>query len=214
MHIMQIITPSFKDIEGDMKFTSPNLMSIGRGVGGLVLGGLMAFNLVEPATALAATAGLAASDAEGSLIRATRPFPRLQKAIRAIPSSWGRIMDPIADKAYMGGVFLGGALNGSIPLEHAVGVGGTETAAMGATLVATSRRGGQVPEVGRIGRMGMIERMQMVVGDLGAAATHGPVHEALHVFGEVGFIGSVALGASSFVNIWRQGGQPAPGPEA
>ena len=211
---MKIITPSFKDVEGDKKFTSPNLMSIGRGVGGIVLGGLMAFNLVEPMTALGATAGLAASDAEGSLIRMTRPFPRLQRAIRAIPSRWGRIMDPIADKAYMGGVFIGGALNGSIPLEHAIGVGATETATMGATLAATSRRGGQVPEVGKIGRLGMIERMQMVVGDLGAAATHGPVHEALHVFGEVGFLGSVALGASSFVNIWLQGRQGAPVPEA
>ncbi len=207
-----ITTPSFKNVEGEKKITLPNLMSVARGVGGVLLGAGMAANVVDPGTAAVTAAGLAATDAEGSVIIATRRLPRLQKALNIVPSSWGRILDPIADKAYALGIFGGGMANGAVPLELGIPVAGTEFATMVATQVATHRRGGEVPETGPVNKIGMVERMQFIAGELGAHATHGAVHDALSVFGKVGFGGAVALGTASAINIWRQGGETVPEP--
>lgn len=207
---MRYTTPSFKDVEGEQRLTSPNLLAAGRAVGGIALGIGMAANMVDPTTAVAAASGLAATDAEGSVILATRPFPRLQKAIRAVPSRWGRILDPVADKIYAVSVFAGGTINGSIPIEQAAPVLAMEAATVGATVAATSRRGGETPEVGQVNKIGMVARMLMIAGNLGAGASQGGAHEALATSGKVGFAGAVGLGGLSIVNIWRQGGETAP----
>jgi hypothetical protein len=208
----RITTPSFKDIEGDKKFTSPNLMAVGRGVGGVLLGVGMAANLVDPTTAVAAASGLAATDAEGSVIVATRPFPRVQKALRAFPSRWGRMLDPIADKVYAMGIFGGGMANGSIPIELGAPVAAMEVATAGSTFLATHQRGGETPEVGQVNKLGMIARMGFIASELGAKAAHGGLHDVLSVGGKAGFIGSMALGAGSMINILRQGREGVPEP--
>ena len=210
--VMKLTTPSFKEVEGDKKITLPNLMAVGRAVGGFALGVGMATNMVEPGTAVAAASGLAATDAEGSVIIATRRFPRLQETIRAVPSRWGRLLDPIADKVYAMSIFMGGMANGAVPLEQGIPVMGTELATIGSTQYATHQRGGEVPEVGPINKIGMVMRMDMIAADLGAAATHGPVHEFLTAAGEIGFIGAVALGVGSIANILRQGREGPPEP--
>lgn len=208
---MRVTTPSFKDVEGDKKFTVPNLMAVGRAVGGLALGIGMAANVVDPATAAYTAAGLAATDAEGSTIVATRRWPKLQEKLRIVPSSWGRLLDPIADKIYAMSVFGGGIANGAIPLEQGIAVLGMETGTAGATFMATHQRGGEPPEVGQVNKLGMIARMQMIAGELGAHAVgHGTMHDVLATGGKVGFFGAIALGAGSIVNVIRQGRQGPP----
>jgi hypothetical protein len=204
---MRLTTPSFKNVEGEKKITLPNLMSVGRAVGGVALGAGMAANLIDPVTATVAAASLAATDAEGSVIIATRSFPRLQNALRIVPSSWGRVLDPIADKAYAISIFIGGMANGAIPLEQGIPVMATEVATMGATQLATHRRGGEVPEVGQVNKIGMVARMDMIANDLGAQATHGGVHDALAISGKFGFGAAFILGAASCINILRQGNE-------
>lgn len=209
---MRITTPSFKDVEGDRKVTLPNLMAVGRAVGGVLLGVGMATNMVEPGAAVAASAGLAATDAEGSVIIATRRFPRIQRALLAYPSRWGRYLDPIADKFYALSIFAGGMVNGAIPLEQGLPVAATEGATMLATKVATDRRGGEVPEVGQVNKIGMVARMGMIASNLGAKAVEHGLHDVLTVAGEGSAIAAFGLGVASTINIYRQGNEAEPVP--
>ena len=186
----------------------PNGMAVARAAGGALLGAGMAANMVDPATAVYAAAGLAATDAEGSVIVATRKFPRLQEKLRILPSKWGRYLDPIADKVYAMSVFMGGIANGSVPLEQGAALIGMETATVGATAVATHQREGEPTEVGQVNKLGMIARMAAIAGYLGSrAAEHGAAHDIAAAGGRYGFLGAMALGAGGIINILRQGRQ-------
>jgi hypothetical protein len=86
-----------------------------------------------------------------------------------------------------------------------------ETATIGATAVATHQREGEPTEVTQVNKLGMIARMQMIAGELGAHALgRGTMHDVLAIGGKVGFFGAIALGAGSIANILKQGRQGPP----
>lgn len=202
---MRVTTPSFKAVEGERKVTLPNLLSVSRAVGGVALGVGMAANAVDPTTALVAAGSLAATDAEGLAIVATKRFGRLQEALRIVPSKWGRILDPVADKIYAISIFAGGMANGAIPAEQGIAVLATEASTMLATGIATRRRGGEAPEVGQVNKLGMIARIAMIGANLGAKAAEGGLHDALATTGTLSAIAATALGVASSISIFRQG---------
>lgn len=196
---------SFKESgeEQDAIFTSPNVISVGRGVCGVVLGGVLATNNIDPGAAVVAAGVLGATDMEGSLISLTSRWPQLQHTLRAYPSRIGRKLDAVMDKLFAVSVFAGSIIGGYMPSEQAAPILVTEAATAGTTMYVT-KEGGD-PEVGRAGTFGMCARMGSMVLNLGAsAAESGEMHDRLAVGGLVSTVAAVCLGAVSCRDIWRQ----------
>src|ERR1035437_6346226 len=147
MHNMGL--KSFKAVEENLSLTLPNALSVSRGVGGIALGIGLATGTVDPTTALVSAAVLGATDAEGLTITATSRLPRLQRALRIIPSTIGRKLDPVMDKVYGLSVLLGATIGGEVPHWQGAGIIGTEVATSVVTLLAVKR--GNDPEVSKIG---------------------------------------------------------------
>jgi phosphatidylglycerophosphate synthase len=178
-------------------------MSFGRAAGGLALGVGLATNSVDPGQALIAAGLLGVSDTEGSLIGITARFPRLQRKLRIIPSKWGRIVDPVADKIFAAAVFAGGWAGGDIPSWHGAGILATETATALATLHAKTQ--GLEPEVTRLGKLGMVARVMTIGLDLAASATAGSPglsHELLTEGGNAMAVSAMALGSISCAQLF------------
>jgi len=143
---------SFKSEEQSRIATSPNALSLSRGIGGLVLGALLATRGIDAEAALASAGALAATDMEGLLITGTQRWPRLQRALRIIPSTIGRKLDPIMDKAFAIPVFAGAALGGYMPGAETSAILATEVATSGITVYANLK--GTETETSKVGTWG------------------------------------------------------------
>lgn len=194
---------SRKSAESDKNFTLLNVLTAARAVGGVALGLGMAKYQLDPTFVAGAAATLALTDAEGTLLDATRRFPRLQKAMRIIPSRIGRFTDPIADKIYAISIMGGGLASGSIPVYDGFGILATEIATAMVTGVATLQ--GKETEVSGIGKLGMIARCGAIASHLSAAAVgSGDLHEALTYTGHGSAGLAVVLGTMSCLKIFQQ----------
>jgi phosphatidylglycerophosphate synthase len=193
---------SFRKEEDTALFTLPNALTGIRAVGGVILGALLAWGRITPATALIAAAALAATDMEGGTISATRRWPRLQKAFRIIPSALGRIADPVADKIFAISIFLAGTLGGEIPIWQAVGILAAEAATSLATFYITAKGGKS--ETSKVGAWGMAARCGTIACDLGAAAiATGLLHGLLIAVGAAMATAAMLLGGLSCWKIYR-----------
>jgi hypothetical protein len=186
----------------DAYFTLPNAISVARGVGGLAVGVGLAMGNISPEEALVATAVLGASDAEGISIELTKRFPRLQRALRILPSKVGRFIDPIMDKLFAVSVFIGGMFAGYIPLEQGLPILATEAGTAIVTGIATERDG-EAPVVSEVGTWGMVARIGSMVLNFAASAETGSAQEVLAAGGIAFTAGAVILGTMSAINIYR-----------
>lgn len=192
------------NVESDRYITTLNAMSAGRAVGGAVLGVGMATGAVGPEAAVIATVGLAATDAEGSLYVATQRFPRMQKALGIIPSRWGRMLDPIADKIFVASVFLGGMAGGLIDPYDGVPILATEAATTAATGYVRHKNG-EYPEVSKAGKASMVARCGSVLLNLCAAASEDQLYQESLQWAAHGMTaGAAILGMLSIKNILAQ----------
>jgi len=165
--------------ETEKNVTLPNAISVIRGVGGIALGIGLAKETITPKKATIFAALLAASDAEGSLITATKRLPDLQKILRIIPSRAGRNLDPIMDKVFAMAVLVGGGIGGQIPKWQAASIIATETATSASSAAAKLRHTN--PEASKIGKIGMVARCGAIVADLAVdnVAPNGLAHDIL-----------------------------------
>lgn len=196
---------SFSSVESEQKLTFPNALTATRAIGGIALGFAMATNSIGPNEALVAATALATTDLEGVSITAAKRFPRIRRALRIIPSTIGRITDPIADKIFTTSVFIGGMINGDIPLAQGASIFVAEGATVTATAIATSK--GEIPEVSKAGTWGMVARCGVVVLNLAASAETGTAHDILAAGGAASAVGAVALGLASAWGIYK--GEPS-----
>lgn len=193
---------SRKSAESDKIFTLLNALTAARAIGGIALGLGMAKYQLDSTFVAGAAATLAVTDAEGTLLDATRRLPRLQKALRIIPSKIGRFTDPIADKIYGISIIGGGLASGSIPAYDGFGILATELATATVTGIATLQ--GKETEVSGVGKLGMIARCGAIASHLTAAAVgSGDLHEALTYTGHGSAGLAVVLGAMSCFKIFR-----------
>ncbi len=208
---------SFRSVETNEVFTSPNLLTAARAIGGVALGVAMVRYNLDPTIVAASAAGLAVTDLEGTLIDSTKRWPRLQKLFRIIPSGIGRIADPVADKIYAMSILVGGMVSGAIPAPHAIGILSAEASTTAATGVATLK--GVEIDVTKAGKLGMVARCGTIGFDLVAAATEqsGTLHDTLAMAGHVSAATAVVLGSVSCYQILRQSraqSEPLPFEEA
>jgi phosphatidylglycerophosphate synthase len=202
---------SHRNEEKEVIATLPNALTAVRAVGSVALGAALAAKGIDPTVAVGAAAALAASDAEGSVITATKRFPRVQRALRIIPSKFGRIGDPIADKFLGISLMAGGMVGGEIPIWQGASILATEIATA-ATSVAIQSRGGDV-EAPKIGKIGMGARCAVIIADLLASAvgTHsGIAHEVFADGGDALAGAAFALGSLSVGTIIHKHNNPLP----
>lgn len=191
---------SFKKIEWDTAITFLNGMTLVRTLGGLALGICMAVRSLSPMLVFIFACILAATDGEGFVYNLTKRFPRLQKALRIIPSKIGRTFDPIADKIFAISVLGGGLIGGIIPMAHGA-ILITEVATAIATVAG--KDAGKDIQVSRVGTLGMIARCFTIGIDLAAANLDG-IHHALTYAAHACAVAAVALGAASCYKIFLQ----------
>lgn len=195
LHFMAI--RSFRNEEQDTYVTLPNLISLARGVGGLVLGRMYAKGTIRPAVGCAAAIALGVSDGEGSLINATKRFPTMQRVLRIVPSTFGRKADPVMDKLFTGSVLAGATVSGDLPLLQTIGILATEVASSVATAYVV--KSGVVPEVSILGKAAMSARCMSIGANLTASAVggHETSCEGLLNIGRVTAVAATALGVAS-----------------
>lgn len=212
---MNIITKKgdFEDLEREKSVrrfpnaTSPNMLTLGRAIGGPILGGYMMVGAIEPKDALIATAALVASDAEGTLINAGKKLPtRISDFLRIWPSKGGKIGDPVADKA-LGIPFVAGGLIGGLLPAVTSGILVTELATVGAAIYAKNKTGVK-PQVSTVGKVGIIARFGVYLDYLTAqAVSNETAKDTLMNTGHVLTSAAIALGTLSCVNIIHQARQ-------
>jgi len=196
---------SLKHEEADIKLTTLNGLSVGRAVGGAAMGIGMATGAVSPGEALVGSTLLGATDAEGSLYVATRRWPRLQNALRIIPSKYGRILDPVADKIFVASVFLGGMAGGMISPYDGGAILASEAATTAATLEVKHHNDGEEPEVVKAGKVGMVARCGSIFFNLAAAASEDQSYQEALTWAGHGSAGlAVLCGALSIKGILAQ----------
>jgi hypothetical protein len=196
---------SHREFEKDAVATLPNGLTAIRAVGGLAVGIALATGNIDPGVALGASIGLAITDAEGSAITLTNRFKRLQETLRIIPSKFGRIFDPIADKVWAISTFGGATIGGEIPLWQGAGVMATELATSVATGVVMGR-GGDV-EAPKVGKVGMVARCGVVIADLASTAFGGHSgfsQELLADGGDAFAATAIALGSLSCATVMHR----------
>ncbi|MEI9913894.1 MAG: CDP-alcohol phosphatidyltransferase family protein [Candidatus Saccharibacteria bacterium] len=195
---------SFKSVEQDDILTLPNAVSVARGVGGVVLGTLLATKGIDATSAFNVGFALAVSDMEGSTIALTSKFPRLQKALRIIPSSAGRYIDPVADKVFAVSFITGATIAGYEPRWQAAGILATETATAGVSIYK-KHKGGD-PETSKTGSVGMVVRCLSVAANMAIPAYAGTseiAHDVLSTTGNVTSVAAIGLGAISCAMLSR-----------
>lgn len=195
---------SFRSEESSRIGTSSNALSLARGVGGAVLGTMLATKGIDPEAALTSAAILAATDGEGLLISATSRFSRLQRMFRIIPSTLGRKLDPVMDKIYAMSIFIGASVGGEIPIAESAAILATEVSTAAATIHVTAK--GAEPETSKAGTFGMVTRIGAIATNLAAqAAEHGLPHEILYGSGIGMTVASVGLGIISCKDVLSYG---------
>lgn len=204
---------NFKSVESNEKLTLPTVMSFARLFGGAALGYALARNNIDPNAAFATAAVLGATDAEGNVIQMARRAPRLQKALRIVPTTFGRLMDPVADKVFAVSVFAGGAVGGYIEPKVAIPILATEVATAASTGIVKAVTG-EEPQVTTAGKAGMVGRCAAMGTALLASGTTGNAQEALEavtyaVTGASVVLGSISCGQIIRNVFHRQPEQPA-----
>lgn len=204
---MSIITKrsDFESIEKDALVTLPNVISLARALGGLVLGAAMYKGAIDPSTAAVASAGLAISDAEGSLINLAKRWPSgLRDGLRIWPSKQGVVTDVAADKVYMGGILAGGIFGGYINKTAGLMLI-PELATVVASVYATKKLGHE-PTVNKTGKWGMISRFSVVSAYLMSSAMSNET--MANIFEKSGHgltVAALGLGALSCYDVYKQG---------
>lgn len=193
---------NFKSVESNEKLTLPTVMSFARLFGGAALGYALARNNIDPNAAFAAAAGLGATDAEGNVIQLARWTPRLQKALRIIPTKFGRLMDPVADKVFAVSIFAGGVIGDYIEPKVAIPILATEVATAASTGIVKAVTG-EEPQVTTAGKAGMVGRCGVMGTALLASGTTGNAQEALDAATYALTGVSVTLGSVSCGQIIR-----------
>lgn len=177
----------------------PNALSAARAIGGVATGALMATGTIGAGEAIGIGAILATTDAEGNLIRLTENYASLQDKLRIHASKYGEKLDPIADKALVVSMLIGGVISGDISAVVASGITATEVATSAVTIAAETK--GNSPKVSRAGKMGMIARILAVGSNLAASAVpvekNAPIHNIFTDTTMVAFTSAMALGAIS-----------------
>lgn len=190
----------------DRILTLPNLLTLSRAIGGVALGSFMAANLVTPIEAFSVAAVLGASDAEGNLIKIAEKYPKLQKAFRIYPSKIGSDIDPIADKALVMPVLVGGFVSGDISNLVAGGLLTTEVLTSAITIAAKFKN--KEPEVSNAGKIGMMSRVFTIGSNLVLSGvpyeSHAILHNTLEATTNIGFTASMGLGLYSAYNLYKE----------
>lgn len=186
---------SFNGKEVNRSFTLPNALSVARGLGGVAFGVGLVTSKLSPRQAFVATGILVASDMEGSLITATAKWPALQQQLKIWPSDIGRKLDPLADKLFGFTSFLGGTISGEVPLRHGLPIMANELFMGNVTLYKQLK--GREPQTTLVGTLVMVARCGVLLADMAANATQGPLEGRLQKTADALAIVAVGGGAIS-----------------
>lgn len=205
---MKILTGSFEAEEREKEIvTLPNAMTAARAVGGAMFGAAMCRYNIPAGVALTSAVGLAATDAEGTVINASKKFPQIQEKLRIWPSKVGRMTDVVADKVYVVGLMAGGMASGIIPNSSGAAILAAEVITAGITFRVANKlkKIDQEPSVSSVGKIGMIARVGAISAYFTSAViTNETVANVVDNTGHATTIGAVACGVLSSIDLWKQ----------
>jgi hypothetical protein len=190
--------------------TTPNMMSLGRTIGGVAVGIEVARGQLSPEATLTWMALLGASDGEGNLIHAFRqrqnPVPAIDYArerLKIVASKTGARLDHVADKIMGISYALGATYGGMIDQWQGIGILTTEVST--ACLASYADRAGVEPKVKNVGKIGMLGRIAAFTG---AAASRvdmpEPAKRILEVCTAIAATGSMVCGTLVIKDLRQQ----------
>lgn len=153
--------------------------------------------------AVLAAGFLAASDAEGTLIKAARKLPsKVRNGLRIWESNVGEKLDVVNDKVFAVAALSGGIAGGVIH-PAATAIFAPEALTIGTTAYHRHKTG-EDPVVSQAGKIGMIGRFAAIGTYLASSATEGNISDGFAWAGHASMAVAVGSGLHSAWQIVQQ----------